>query len=130
MSSATLQRPGMGPRQVSSSSFAGEFDDARRRLEELGVEDPGEDEVPSPALSSSSSTTEEDPCSPTESATPPSPATPITGPVTPAIDGNVADNFAFAFDIDGVLIRGGRPIPEAIEAMKVLNGENEFGIKV
>jgi len=42
----------------------------------------------------------------------------------------VADDFAFAFDIDGVLIRGGRPIPEAIEAMKVLNGENEFGIKV
>jgi ribonucleotide monophosphatase NagD (HAD superfamily) len=28
------------------------------------------------------------------------------------------------------LIRGGRPIPEAIEAMKVLNGENEYGMKV
>ena len=41
-----------------------------------------------------------------------------------------ADSFAFAFDIDGVLIRGGRPIPEAIEAMKVLNGENEYGMKV
>lgn len=43
---------------------------------------------------------------------------------------STADTFAFAFDIDGVLIRGGRPIPEAIEAMKVLNGENEYGIKV
>lgn len=130
MSSLPVQRPGLGPRQVSSSSFAGEFDIARRRLEELGVDEPGEEEVPSPALSSSSSTTEEDPCSPAESATPPSPATPITVPVTPAVDSAVADNFAFAFDIDGVLIRGGRPIPEAVEAMKVLNGENEFGIKV
>ncbi|MCJ1414173.1 hypothetical protein MMC32_000498 [Xylographa parallela] len=40
------------------------------------------------------------------------------------------DAFAFAFDIDGVLIRGGKPIPEAVEAMKVLNGQNEWGIKV
>ncbi|KAI9845364.1 MAG: hypothetical protein M1838_001788 [Thelocarpon superellum] len=36
----------------------------------------------------------------------------------------VTDRYAFAFDIDGVLIRGGRPIPHAIEAMRVLNGEN------
>lgn len=43
---------------------------------------------------------------------------------------SVTDKYAFAFDIDGVLIRGGRPIPEAIEAMKVLNGQNEYGIKV
>ena len=42
----------------------------------------------------------------------------------------VTDIYAFAFDIDGVLIRGGKPIPEAIKAMKVLNGENEFGIKM
>jgi ribonucleotide monophosphatase NagD (HAD superfamily) len=42
----------------------------------------------------------------------------------------VADSFAFAFDIDGVLVRGGRAIPEAIQAMKVLNGENEYGIKM
>lgn len=40
------------------------------------------------------------------------------------------DTYAFAFDIDGVLIRGGRPIPEAIEAMRVLNGQNEYGVKV
>lgn len=42
----------------------------------------------------------------------------------------VTDQYAYAFDIDGVLIRGGEVIPEAIEAMKVLNGENEYGIKV
>lgn len=42
----------------------------------------------------------------------------------------VTDAYAFAFDIDGVLIRGGKPIPGAIEALKVLNGENEYGIKV
>jgi hypothetical protein len=54
-----------------------------------------------------------------------SPTTPTSPPET-----SVTDKYAFAFDIDGVLIRGGRPIPEAIEAMKVLNGDNEFGIKV
>jgi len=42
----------------------------------------------------------------------------------------VTDKFAFAFDIDGVLIRGGKVIPEAVEAMKVLNGQNQYGIKV
>lgn len=57
-----------------------------------------------------------------------SPETPGS-PITPA-DAPTADSFAFAFDIDGVLIRGGRPIPEAIEAMRVLNGENEYGIRV
>lgn len=51
--------------------------------------------------------------------------TPITPPRS-----LVTDHYAFAFDIDGVLIRGGDPIPEAIEAMKVLNGQNEYGIKV
>ena len=57
-----------------------------------------------------------------------SPETPGS-PITPA-DMRTTDSFAYAFDIDGVLIRGGRPIPEAIEAMKVLNGENEYGMKV
>lgn len=59
-------------------------------------------------------------------------STPDTsGPVTPE-DGQAptTDDYAFAFDIDGVLIKGGQVIPEAVEAMKVLNGENEFGIKV
>jgi hypothetical protein len=62
--------------------------------------------------------------SPTESS-PETPGTPITPAEMPS-----ADSFAFAFDIDGVLIRGGRPIPEAIEAMKLLNGENEYGVRV
>ena len=55
-----------------------------------------------------------------------------SGTGTPVIspESTVTDSYAFAFDIDGVLIRGGDPIPEAIEAMKVLNGENEYGIKV
>ena len=53
----------------------------------------------------------------------------ISTPTTPP-DTSTTDRFAFAFDIDGVLIRGGKVIPHAIEAMKVLNGQNEFGIKV
>jgi hypothetical protein len=50
-------------------------------------------------------------------------------PTTPS-ETAVTDKYAYAFDIDGVLIRGGKPIPEAIDAMKMLNGENEYGIKV
>ena len=42
----------------------------------------------------------------------------------------VSDDFALAFDIDGVLIRGGQAIPEAIDAMKYINGENPYGVKV
>ncbi|EXJ81641.1 hypothetical protein A1O1_07706 [Capronia coronata CBS 617.96] len=54
-----------------------------------------------------------------------------SGPPTPDDSGlRTTDKYAFAFDIDGVLIRGGEVIPEAIEAMKVLNGQNEYGIKV
>ena len=40
------------------------------------------------------------------------------------------DRYAYAFDIDGVLVRGGKAIPAAVEALKVLNGENEYGVKV
>ena len=53
----------------------------------------------------------------------------ISAPSTPSAI-SVTDKYAFAFDIDGVLVRGGKPIPEAIEAMKFLNGANEYGIKV
>ncbi|QRW21496.1 haloacid dehalogenase-like hydrolase domain protein [Rhizoctonia solani] len=35
---------------------------------------------------------------------------------------------AFAFDIDGVLLRGHTPIPAAFEAMKILEGQNELGV--
>ncbi len=55
----------------------------------------------------------------------PTDSSPSTPPYT-----EVTDAYAFAFDIDGVLIRGGKPIPEAVEAMKVLNGQNEYGVKV
>ncbi|OQN95623.1 hypothetical protein B0A48_18222 [Cryoendolithus antarcticus] len=54
---------------------------------------------------------------------------PLSTPSTPP-KSNTTDKYAFAFDIDGVLIRGGRPIPEAIEAMKVLNGQNVYGVKI
>lgn len=52
----------------------------------------------------------------------------VSPPTPPECE--VTDQFAFAFDIDGVLIRGGKPIPEAIEAMKLLNGHNEYGLKM
>lgn len=56
-------------------------------------------------------------------------SSPMSPPTTPP-ETTVTDKYAFAFDIDGVLIRGGRPIPEAVEAMKVLNGQNAYGIKM
>ncbi|KAK5136547.1 hypothetical protein LTR08_002891 [Meristemomyces frigidus] len=56
-------------------------------------------------------------------------SSPMSLPETPP-ETNVTDKYAFAFDIDGVLIRGGRPIPEAIEAMQVLNGKNAYGVKI
>lgn len=40
------------------------------------------------------------------------------------------DDFAFAFDIDGVLVKGGQPIPAAVDALKYINGDNPYGIKV
>merc|ERR1712169_11529 len=51
-------------------------------------------------------------------------------PISPPLDNAVADSFVFAFDIDGVLVRGGKAIPEAIEAMKVLYGQNEHGVAI
>lgn len=41
-----------------------------------------------------------------------------------------AKNMAFAFDIDGVLCHGNEPIEEAKEALRMLNGDNELGIKI
>lgn len=116
-----LQRPAMHGRQLSSSSFAEAFDAARQKLDklELDVETP-----------SSGDTMSEPGSLMTDSGANSSLASPITSPVTPSSDPDVADDFAFAFDIDGVLVRGGNAIPEAVEAMKVLNGENEYGIRV
>ncbi|ORY56407.1 HAD-like domain-containing protein [Pseudomassariella vexata] len=107
-------------------SFVDELESARTDLTHRLLT--GESLAESPSTSASAP-----PLSPSHSA---APSTPPSGAVSPpelttARDGDlVADSFAFAFDIDGVLIRGGRPIPEAIEAMKVLNGENEYGIKI
>lgn len=54
-----------------------------------------------------------------------------SSPATPDGSGlKTAEDYAFAFDIDGVLVKGGTIIPEAVTAMKVLNGENQFGVKV
>jgi hypothetical protein len=56
-------------------------------------------------------------------------SSPLSTPGTPP-QTTVTDKYAFAFDIDGVLIRGGKPIPQAVETMKVLNGQNAYGIKM
>ncbi|KAL7623576.1 hypothetical protein AAE478_007259 [Parahypoxylon ruwenzoriense] len=105
-------------------SFADEIETARtdlaRKLLISGAQaSPSESET-APSLSPAASAT---------SSTPESDA--AVSPISPPVDDElVADSFAFAFDIDGVLVRGGRPIPEAIQAMKVLNGDNQYGIKV
>jgi hypothetical protein len=91
--------------QSSSRGFAASLEQAREELATVSLE---EDPLAFPAV-----------------GTPATPATPATPTDIPP-----EDSFAFAFDIDGVLIRGGNPIPEAIGAMKALNGENEFGVKV
>lgn len=39
-------------------------------------------------------------------------------------------SYAFCFDIDGVILRGPDTIPEAVQAIKLLNGENKYNIKV
>lgn len=46
------------------------------------------------------------------------------------IDHQRVASYAFAFDIDGVIVRGPETIPEAREALKLLNGENKYNIKV
>ncbi|KAI1203268.1 HAD-superfamily hydrolase [Nemania serpens] len=124
--SSLLDRPQESP-SFHRGSFTEEIENARTDLSrKLLLGD---------AAGESPSATETAPTlSPTTSATPSTPeidaaASPITPP-----EGEegalVADSFAFAFDIDGVLVRGGRPIPEAIQAMKVLNGDNEYGIRI
>ncbi|GMM36886.1 hypothetical protein DASC09_042110 [Saccharomycopsis crataegensis] len=39
-------------------------------------------------------------------------------------------NYAFAFDIDGVIVKGPDTIPQARDALKMLNGANPYNIKV
>ncbi|RLV85574.1 Uncharacterized protein JA9_001763 [Meyerozyma sp. JA9] len=39
-------------------------------------------------------------------------------------------SYAFCFDIDGVILRGPETIPQAPQALRMLNGENKYNIKV
>lgn len=39
-------------------------------------------------------------------------------------------SYAFCFDIDGVILRGPDTIPQAVDALRLLNGENKYNIKV
>lgn len=50
--------------------------------------------------------------------------------LVPNYPGTVSDEIAFVFDIDGVLMKGGKAIPEGIEALKYLNGDNPYGNKM
>lgn len=98
-----LREPLSRSASYQGGNFAASLENARKELNATNLEE--EDEQ--------------------SSSSPDSPATPLTPADVPT-----ADSFAFAFDIDGVLIRGGRPIPEAIEAMRMLNGENEYGVRM
>lgn len=46
------------------------------------------------------------------------------------IDHERIASYAFAFDIDGVLVRGPETIPQGPEALRMLNGHNKYNIKV
>ncbi|KAI0185121.1 HAD-superfamily subfamily IIA hydrolase [Xylaria flabelliformis] len=126
--SSPLDRPQQPP-SFHRGSFTDEIESARTDLSRkllLGEKD-GETPSTSDAAPSLSPSTSAAPSTPELDATAESPTTP---PENEEDEDLVADSFAFAFDIDGVLVRGGRPIPEAVEAMKVLNGENKYGIKI
>jgi hypothetical protein len=45
-------------------------------------------------------------------------------------DRSSTDKFAIAFDIDGVLLKGGKPLPASIGAMQYINGGNPYGVKM
>jgi hypothetical protein len=115
---SSLEVPQSNKPSFHRGSFAEEIDHARHDLAKKMLD--GESPSGSPSTSGSVPS-----LSPTHSATP---GTPDSGPLLGK--DLIADSFAFAFDIDGVLIRGGRPIPEAIEAMKVLNGQNKYNMKM
>lgn len=46
------------------------------------------------------------------------------------IDHDRVASYAFCFDIDGVILRGPDTIPEAVDALRLLNGDNKYNIKV
>ncbi|KAF7715653.1 Uncharacterized protein PECH_001270 [Penicillium ucsense] len=80
------------------------------------------DKVPAMDVESDRSSSEDDVLSSEEED---ALATPMTMPQM-----TVSDDFALAFDIDGVLIKGGEVIPEAVEAIKYINGDNPYGVQV
>lgn len=45
-------------------------------------------------------------------------------------DENTTDKFAIAFDIDGVLMKGGKPLPTSVDAMRYINGHNPHKMKM
>lgn len=110
----SLQAPRPSVHRASSTgSFIEEITAARKELDAMTMSSTPDSSIPSSA----------------EASLEGSPASGLS-PMTPALSMPVADGFAFAFDIDGVLIRGGRAIPEAVEAMRFLNGENEYGLRM
>ncbi|KAI3322618.1 HAD-superfamily hydrolase [Xylariaceae sp. AK1471] len=123
---SSLQQPQQPP-SFHRGSFTDEIETARTDLSRKLLLGDSPTETPSLPETAPS-------LSPAASATPSTPELDgAESPVTPPEgeeESLVADSFAFAFDIDGVLVRGGRAIPEAIQAMKVLNGENQYGIKI
>lgn len=124
--SANLLQPSRPAFHRAKGSFADELTTARTDLDR---KDRSRNQNQTPSESSDTAPS----LSPTGSATPSTPQSEVTSPISPPVGDSqdvVADGFAFAFDIDGVLVRGGRAIPEAIEAMKVLNGENKYNIKM
>ncbi|KAI0526706.1 HAD-like domain-containing protein [Xylaria bambusicola] len=130
--SSPLDQSQKGP-SFHRGTFTDEIANARTDLSAKLVLGDSDTESPSvteaaPSLSPASTSA---PSSPDIDAVE-SPITPpdANGHVVGGKEPLVADSFAFAFDIDGVLVRGGRPIPEAIEAMKVLNGKNKYGVKI
>lgn len=52
------------------------------------------------------------------------------GPPKVEINHSRVASYAFAFDIDGVLVRGPDTIPEAPKALQMLNGDNKYNIRV
>lgn len=58
------------------------------------------------------------------------PSAPAVRTKRSVIDHERVASYAFAFDIDGVIVRGPETIPEAREALRMLNGHNKYNIKV
>ncbi|KAG7119167.1 putative CDP-alcohol phosphatidyltransferase class-I family like protein [Verticillium longisporum] len=114
----SLQAPRPSLHRLSSTgSFIEEITAARKELEAMSMSSPDSSLPSSGEISLNGSPAIGSPAS-------------ALSPMTPTLHAPVADGFAFAFDIDGVLIRGGRAIPEAVEAMRFLNGENEYGLRI